>query len=193
MFGNKKTLEVLPDEQILGYDKDNLKDYREMQEAEEVLKHAKDKGFRAPSKKALDKATQIVQDYRRKKAQTFLEEHKTRISYYGVEIKAYFDEEFLKQTGMIRPSLTIADFNPFKPIKNVKPWSEAMEENLATRINCTHELNEDETACKHCGLNPENWGTNNEGVTDEYQERQRTKIQEEKEKELACKNGQPLS
>lgn len=175
-------------EQILGYDKDNLVEYRRTQEAEEMLRHANDKGFRKPSNKQLERAKEIVQNYRRTKAQTFLEEHKKRVTYFGVEIKAHFEE--VKGTGLIKPSLIIADFNPWAGIKDMKPWSEALEENLATRINCTHEMNDDDTACKKCNLNPENWGSNNEGVSNDYQDKQRAKIAAEKERELACSRGE---
>lgn len=175
-------------EQILEYDKANLAEYRKMQEAEETLRHANDKGFRKPNNRQIERAKEIVQDYKRNKARAYLEEHKKRVIYYGVEIKAHFEE--VHGTGLIKPSLIIADFNPFKGIAEAKPWSEAMEENLAARINCTHKLNEDETACEKCALNPENWGSNNEGVTNEYQDRQREKIQIEKEKELACSRGE---
>lgn len=188
IFGlGKKDDAVKEDEQILGYDKDNLSEYRKCQEAEELLAHANDKGFRKPSHKQIERAKETVQDYRRKKAQTFLEEHKKRITYYGVEIQAHFEQ---LGNGLLKPSLRIADFDPFKPLRNMKPWGEALEENLATRINCTHEMNDDETACKHCALNPENWGENNEGVTNEYQDKQRKRIAEEKEHELACKRGE---
>lgn len=187
IFKSDKVLPVQKGENILGYDKDNLADYRAMQEAEKVLEQATKKGFRKPSNKELEAAKQVVHEYRRNKAATFLEEHKKRITYFGVEIKAYFD---LLDNGLMKPSLTIADFNPFKGIENTKPWSEAMEENLATRINCTHQPNEEETACKLCALNPENWGENKEGVTNEYLDKTREKIEAEKAKEKACERGE---
>lgn len=176
--------------QLVQYDRDNIAEYEKVREAEDVLRRANQKGMRKPSNKEITKAKEVIHEYRRTKAQTFLEEHKKRIAYYGVEIKAYFDEDFFKQSGMIRPSLTIADFNPHKKIAPTKPWSEALEENLATRINCHHELGEDEANCKHCGLNPENWGGDSEGVKDEYQESQRAKIAEHKEAEAACARGE---
>lgn len=186
MFGKPKTIEVQEGEKILGYDEANLVEYRKMQEAQEVLDGAKKKGFRKPSNKELVKAKEIVHEYRRKKAETYLEEHKGRITYYGVEIKAYFET---LPNGLIKPSLTIADFNPFKELAPVKPWSEALEENLATRINCNHKLNEDGTVCEKCQLNPENWGSNNEGVSNEYQDGQRERIATQKARELACSKG----
>lgn len=187
-FTGGKPEPVGKDEKILEYDKANLAAYRKMQEAGEVLRHANDKGFRKPSHKQLERATEIVQDYKRTKARTFLEEQKKRTIYYGIEIRAHFEE--VRGTGLIKPSLTLGDFDPFKGIAEAKPWSEALEENLAARINCTHKLNEDETACEKCALNPENWGSNNEGVTNDYQDKQRAKIQAEKEKELACSRGE---
>jgi len=182
-------LEVQKGEQILGYDKDNLKEYRAYQEACAIIEKGTTKGFKRPKYEVMLAADGIIKEYRRKKAATFLEEHKARITYYGVEIKASFDKEFFEQTGMIRPTAALADFNPFKGISEMKPWSEALEENLAQRINCTHKLNEDETACETCGLNPENWGFNAEGVTDEYKDKQRAKIQDQKLAEINCKNG----
>lgn len=187
-FNAGKPEPVGANEQILGYDKDHLAEYRKMQEAEDTLRRANDKGFRKPNNRQIEKAKEIVQSYRRTKAQTFLEEHKARVKYFGVEIKAHFEE--VRGTGLIKPSLIIADFDPFAGVKDMKPWSEAMEENLATRINCTHEMNDDETACKKCSLNPENWGSNNEGVSNEYNDKQRAKIAAEKEKELACSRGE---
>lgn len=186
-FTNGEPTPVGADEKIVGYDKDHLREYREMQEAQDLLAHVNDKGFRKPNNRQIAKAKDVVQDYRRLKAKTFLEEHKTRIEYYGVEIKAYFEE---LPNGLIKPSLTIADYNPFREIAPVKAWSEALEENLAARVNCTHELNEDETACKKCNLNPENWGSNKEGVTDEYHEKQLERIAKQKEIELACERGE---
>jgi len=182
-----KPIEVQEGEKIVGYDRDNLVEYRKMQAAEELLKNANAKGFRKPSNKEIARAKEVVQEYRKKKAETFLEEHKARITYYGVEIKAYFEP---LQNGLIKPSLTIADFNPFRELAPVKPWSEAMEENLATRINCKHELNVDDTACKKCGLNPENWGEGKEGVVNDYLDKQREKIAEQKETEIACERGE---
>lgn len=177
-------------EQLVQYDRDNKAEYDKVRKAEDLLQRAGKDGFKKPTNKEIAHAKEVIHDYRRTKAQTFLEEHKKRIVYYGVEIKAYFDEDFFKQSGMIRPSLTIADFNPHKKIAPVKPWSEALEENLVTRINCHHELGEDEASCKHCGLNPENWGGDNEGVADDYQDRQRAKIAEHKETEAACARGE---
>jgi len=181
----KKPDEVKEDEKIVQYDKDNLSEFRKMQAAEQTLARVNQKGFRKPSNKELERAKELVRDYRRKKAQTFLEEHKKRIEYYGVEIKAYFEE---MPNGLIKPSLTIADYDPFKAIAAMKPWSEALEENLATRINCTHDLDEDTGSCKKCQLGKDNWGGNNEGVSNEYQDKQRARIAEEKQHELDCSN-----
>lgn len=175
------------EERIIGYDKDNLKEYRKYEAAEATLDRMSQKGVRQPSKKEVEKAKEIVQTYRRKKAETFLEDYKGRIKYYGMEIKASFES---LPNGLIRPSLNLGDFNPFKEIENLKPWSEAMEENLATRINCHHELNEDGTVCKHCGLNPENWGSEDEGVSDEYLEKQHERITKAKEQEAKCERGE---
>lgn len=178
------------EKQLVQYDKDNEAGYKKVAAAEELLKKAGAKGMKQPSRDEIEKAKETIQDYRRTKAQTFLEEHKKRCIHYGVEIRAFFDKDFFDQTGMIRPSITIADFDPYKKVADMKPWSEALEENLATRINCHHELGEDEASCKHCGLNPENWGSDNEGVKDEYQTKQREKIAEHRKHEEACKKGE---
>lgn len=179
-------LEVQKGEKIVEYDKANLKEYRKMQQAESVLAAANIKGMRKPSNKAIEAAKELIQDYRRKKAETFLEEHKARIAFYGVEIKAHFET---LGNGLIKPSLTIADFNPFKETAPVQAWSEAMEENLATRIGCEHEINEDGTVCRKCALNPENWGVDNVGINEDYHAKQRERIETQKEIELACENG----
>lgn len=172
---------------ILGYDKDNPKEYAKEQAAIAVLDRVNQTGFRKSSKKAIAKAKEDLQSYRQRKAETFLEEHKARIKYYGMEIKAYFDE---LPNGLLKPSLTLADFDPFKELAKTKPWSEALEENLATRINCEHKLNEDGTVCEKCGLNPENWGSDGTGVTNEYQDAQRERIEKQKAIELKCEAGE---
>jgi len=172
------------------YDLDNKKEYAKAVEAADLLLSSKKKGFKKAKGAELQKASDTIRDYQKNKGMAFLEEQKTRSEYYGMEIKAYFDKEFFDQNGLIKPTITIADFNPNKEIPKMKPWSEALEENLATRINCSHELNEDETTCKACGLNPENWGENNEGVSNEYNDRQREKIEVQKGHEKACDNGE---
>lgn len=165
------------------YDKEHLAAYKKMVTAEQVLVLAKKKpdGFRQPSHADIDDARQVVQEYRRDKSAAFLEAYKKAIVFYGVEIKAHFD---MLPNGLVKPSLTVQDYDIHKDLAGVKPWSEALEENLATRTNCTHELNEDETACTACGLNPENWGADRQGVTEAYMAKQREKIQAQKAKEL---------
>lgn len=170
-------------EKLPAYDKEHLADYKKMLAAENVLKLAKAKpdGFRQPSHADIDDAQQKVQQYRRDRAAAFLEAYKNLIRQYGVEIKAHFD---MLPNGLVKPSLTVKEYDIHKDTMSLKPWSEALEENLATRINCTHEPNDDETVCKVCGLNPENWGADRQGVTEVYIEKQRAKIQEQKVKEL---------
>jgi len=172
------------------YDLDNKTEYDKVIEAAKLILSSKKKGFKKAKGGELQKASETIKEYRKNKGLAYLEAHKEKCTYYGMEIKAYFDKEFFEQNGLIRPTITIADFNPNKEIPKMKPWSEAMEENLATRINCNHELNTDETVCKHCGLNPENWGENNEGVSNEYNDKQRNKIAEHKEQEIKCSKGE---
>jgi len=190
---NKQPTEKKEIEKIVGYEaqyeKDHSKEYAKAIGAATLLLHSNKKGFKKAKGKDLQEANEIVQDYRRNKSLEYLKKHREMSEYYGIEIKAFFDKDFFEQTGMIRPSITVADFNPNKEIENVKPWSEALEENLALRINCNHELNEDETACKHCTLNPENWGDGNEGVSNEYNDKQRAKIEKQKEIEKECTKG----
>jgi hypothetical protein len=168
------------------YDLEHKEEYLKSLDAQDLLDKVRknEKGFRKPGKKAIDAARETLHEYRRVKAERFLKEHTERVKHYGVEIKAFFDEDFFRKTGMIKPSLTIADFKPVNDIPEMKPWSEALEDNLAARMNCTHELNEDETVCDRCGLNPENWGDKSEGVADDYLNRQREKIEAQKAKEL---------
>lgn len=188
IFGKSEPKPVAPDEQILGYDKDHLAEYREYQAAEELLSDVNKKGFRKPNNRQIERARETIHEYRRKKAETFLEEHKARISYFGIEIKAHFDE---LPNGLIKPSISLAPFDPFKQLAPVKPWSEAMEENLATRINCKHKPMEDnDDVCGTCGVARVSWGENNEGVTNEFIDRARAKIDEQKAAEAACSRGE---
>lgn len=180
-----KTKPVQQGENLVQYDKDNLAEYREYEAAKEVLENKDKKGFRKPNRRALERAADTMKEYRRKKALAFLEEHKQRCTYYGLEIKAYMEQ---LPNGLAKPSLHIADFDPFAAMRNMKPWSEALEENLATRLNCTHELDEDTGSCKKCQLGKDNWGSNNDGVTDEYLAKQRERIAEQKAHEKDCEN-----
>jgi len=172
------------------YDLDNKKEYDKAIEAAKLLLSSKKKGFKKAKGGELQKAKETIEAYRKDKSLAYLGAHTEKCRYYGMEIKAYFDKEFFEQNGLIKPTITLADFNPNKEVPKMKPWSEALEENLATRINCNHELNDEETVCKHCQLNPENWGENNEGVSNEYNDKQREKIEIQKGHETNCGKGE---
>jgi len=144
------------------------------------------KGFRAPSKKEIQAAQETLKEDRRIRADFFVQIYDVLKEVTGIEVG-------LLGFNMAAPNLYQADiglkgYTPPKP-PETKPWSEAKEENLATRINCEHKLAEDGTACEKCGLNPENWGADNKGVSPEYEKAERGRIDKVKHDEKNCEQG----
>lgn len=154
--------------------------------AKTVLEGAGKKGFRAPSKKDIAKAQDVLKEDRRVRAEYFITVYEALKEACGIEVG-------LLGFNMVAPEMYAANiglkgYTPPKPA-NTKPWSEAKEENLATRINCDHKLNEDATACERCGLNPENWGADNKGVNTDYEKKERARIEEVRQEEKDCAEG----
>lgn len=144
-----------------------------LEAAKTVLEGAKKKGFRKPTKKQIEGAQNTLKEDRRVRAEFFIAVYEELKEATGIEVG-------LLGFNMAAPNLYQADiglkgYTPPKP-PNTKPWSEAKEENLATRINCEHKINEDGTTCEKCGLNPENWGADNKGVSPEYETAERERI-----------------
>jgi hypothetical protein len=142
----QENLEAKPIVDLIKDTKIGLVDER-LDAAKTVLEGAQKKGFRAPTKKQIAKAQDTLKEDRKVRAEFFISVYEALKETCGIEVG-------LLGFNMAAPNTYVADiglkgYNPPKA-PETKPWSEAKEENLATRINCEHKLNEDQTACEKC-------------------------------------------
>jgi len=114
------------------------------------------------------------QTERRNKAQLFINDYNAIRAKHGMSLEPFLQ---VTKTG-VKPVQEIADYEvPETPVAG-KPWHEALRENLSTRINYKHKLNEEEIACQKCALPTTAWGEGDEGVTDQYNQTMKAKIKQ---------------
>lgn len=146
--------------------------------AEDILERAGKQGAKQPTKKEVKQATEIVKQDRADRASAFMEEYEALIKKHSLEIYGRI-EQFAD--GVARATLHLRPYVEAKE-PEMKDWHEAMEENLQTRSVCEHKLNAEEIVCEKCGLNPENYGPGDRGVSDDYRDKTLAKIAEAKAK-----------
>jgi hypothetical protein len=140
------------------------------------------KGFRTPNKKEQVKMAK-EQEYK-ERAEAFLADYKKLPAKHGIDFKATLKPSDSKLEAV----LELTDYTaPEEP--QVKPWSEAMQENLDTRINCEHKDTDGNGVCGICGLGVVNWGKDGKGAIKEYIDGQYKKIEKSKEREANCEAG----
>lgn len=112
---------------------------------------------------------------RKKKAKAFLADYKKIVEKHGIKWTC----ELEVIPAGITPRLRLAE----AVAPAVTSWQEAQRQNLETRKECSHDLSDNEDACKNCGLEKANWGTDSKGVSEEYETRKTKEIEEALAKE----------
>ena len=152
------------------------------------------KGFRKPNKKALRKMQEVEMKERQDRAQAFLKDYQELIKKhgleFGVEVKAVDMAHALFQGQLL-----IKEYK--KPEKQkVTAWSNALRNNLKTRMECKHKLNEEGISCEKCQLPPAEWDDSGTGATEKYIKMTENKIKVEEEKEakekMDCLKGEHI-
>jgi len=140
------------------------------------------KGFRTPNKKEQERLA-MEADYK-ERATAFLADHRINVKKHRIDFKAT-----LKPSDSALQSVLELTEAELEPEQEVKPWSEAMQENLDVRTACKHEDNEGNGVCTKCNLGKTNWGENGVGATEEYIKDQYAKIEKSKKREVSCNEG----
>lgn len=140
----------------------------------------KKKGFRSISKKDKEKIESQIQETAQEIATEYLARYNSLCEMFGMEVRA------VMQVNPYQPNVAQArtELRPYKPAAKpqTKPWHEAMADNLHTRAKCEHLLHDEGLTCEKCGLPPDKWGKDNKGVSAEYHEEAKAKIEAEKQK-----------
>lgn len=151
----------------------------------------KDKVAGAKKLKQKDR-TKLEEEYKAKNQKLgieFLARYNALVKFMGIEIRA------IMETNPYQPNVAqaVTRMQPYRPKEpKTKPWHEAMADNLHSRAKCEHVLHAEGTVCEKCGL-PQvvtdgngkaipAWGSGGKGVTKEYSEHQKQRIEEEKKK-----------
>lgn len=135
------------------------------------------KGFRKLTAGDKQKLSNKVQELAKQLADEYIARYKEQCEFFGMEWKAEMVPDPYTGAALARIML-----RPYKKAEkpNVKPWHEAMAENLKVRADCEHVLHDEGNACEKCGLAPQNWGENGKGVSATYFSDMREKIEAEK-------------
>ncbi len=164
-------------------------------DAETLLANSGKAGFRKANKKDIAKAKEIIKEDRNKRAKDFLAEYKEVCKKHGIEVKAQMEQ--VEGMPAVRAGLYLDEYVE-RVAPEMKPWSEAMAENLDARSICEHKLHSEGGRCEKCGLEKFKeidgeavpaWGDKGKGVTSEYRKEILRLIEvqkkEEAEKEAA--------
>lgn len=119
---------------------------------------------------------------RSEKAQAFYKDYQELVKKHGLDIVCSF--HYSPNGIKAIPQLKEVDRPPIQTMS----WGKAKRENLQTRTDCTHKMNEEITGCKKCGLQEKNWGKGKKGVTEEYRKAQEKIIKELEDKEKIKKD-----
>lgn len=136
------------------------------------------KGFRKLAAKDAEKIEKKIQEIAQVLAESYLERYHPLCELYGIEVRA------VMRVNPYQPNVAqaVTELTAYRPQEKpqTKPWHEAMADNLHTRAKCEHVLHEEGLVCEKCGLPPDKWGLDNKGVSAEYHEEQKQRIEEEK-------------
>lgn len=116
------------------------------------------------------KQQELKEKERQAKAEAFLADYKKIVEKHGIKWTC----ELEVMPAGISPRLRLAE----AVAPAVTSWPEAQGQNLETRKECSHDLSDNEDACKLCGLEKANWGADAKGVSEEYETRKRAEIEE---------------
>lgn len=148
-------------------------------EAEAAIERQGQKGFKKMSDKEIDAKKETMKKYRRALAEAFQAAYEKIREAYEIELYATVQQ---MQGGPIMPSLQLRRWTK-PPEASTKPWSEAMRENLNTRMDCQHVPDEIDEYCDKCKLPRDAWGKDGKGCSEAYVERQNQKIADQQKKE----------
>lgn len=117
---------------------------------------------------------------RNERAEAFVAEFKKISEKFELDFAA----ELQFTPNGIKPILRLVD----KRMPEMKPWSEAKRENLATVSACKHKENDTGICCRICMLDKKNWHESGTGVTEDYTERTNAAIVKQEEIEAEEKS-----
>lgn len=146
------------------------------------------KGFRKQKKPT------IKQLAKRQGDEDFINGYKDLCNEHSRKLDIIHD--FSKEEGL-KALLAVVDHTPkVEPKTEVKPWSEAKQDNFDLRSSCEHELNKEavdgiegaKAFCVKCRLPMEDWDGDDRGYNREAREKALESINREKDKEEALKN-----
>lgn len=144
-------------------------------------------GFKKLTKKSEQTLSNKIQEVALEIANEYMARYEALCKLFGMEIRA------VMRVNPMQPNMAqaVTELKPFSPKpKNIKPWHEAMADNLHTRAKCVHVEHAEGDKCEKCGL-PKfvpfgedeavpAWGEKGKGVTAEYLAKQKERIEQEK-------------
>lgn len=171
---NKNELETKPltDEEV-------VKLHKRVLAIEEILAAQNKPGAKKEKEKTINELKAEYQAKNQKLGVEFMARYNALVQFMGIEVRA------VMETNPYQPNVAqaVTRMQPYREKeKKTKPWHEAMADNLHTRAACEHVEHAEGELCEKCGLPVVNWGKSNKGVSQEYLERQRARIEEEKKK-----------
>lgn len=162
-----------------------------LEEAKQMLANSTKPGFRKANKKALQEAETIVREDFKNRGEAFMEDYRELCKKHGMEIQAEMQPVEGMPKNIAKAGLMLNEYVEQKQ-PQMKPWSEAMAENLDLRASTKHILNAEGDKCEVSGLpvfveidgkSVRAWGENDYGVSEEYRTYMIDKIEEQKKKE----------
>lgn len=153
---------------------------KEHDEAEAEIERQGQKGFKKMSDKEIEGKRDTMKKYRKALAEAFQAAYEKLKEDYEIELFATIQQI---PGGPLLPALQLRRWTKPAPQAEMKPWSEAMRENLNTRMDCEHKPDEIDEYCDLCKLPRDAWGETGKGCSAAYIDRQNTKIAAQQEKE----------
>lgn len=155
---------------------------------EDLEQSRKATGFRKLTKKNEQALSNKIQELALEIANEYMARYEALCKMFGMEIRA------VMRVNPAQPNISqaVTELKPYAPKpKNIKPWHEAMADNLHTRAKCEHVEHAEGDKCEKCGLPKfatfgedepiKAWGAKGKGVTAEYLAKQKERIEQEKQ------------